>query len=75
MERDAIVARCVAEGGFHPLAVDRTVIRTGRYGLVLSGSARNWPYGRIDPAERRRLVRRTGEPLLLWPADDGRPLG
>ncbi|MFI2913896.1 tyrosine-type recombinase/integrase [Streptomyces sp. PDY-4] len=74
VERDAIVARCVAEGRFVRPTADRTVIRTGRYGLVLSGSARNWPYGRIDPAERRRLVRRTGEPLWLWLADDGRPL-
>ncbi|MFE9438238.1 hypothetical protein ACFYO2_04350 [Streptomyces sp. NPDC006602] len=50
------------------------MLRTGRYALVLDGGARNWPYGRIGPAERRRLVRRTGEPLWLWLADDGRPL-
>ncbi|MFE4336051.1 site-specific integrase [Streptomyces sp. NPDC056831] len=74
VERDAIVARCTAEGRFTPAATDRTVIRTGRYGLVLDGGARNWPYGRIDSAERRRLVRRTGEPLWLWLADEGRPL-
>ncbi|WP_406529232.1 site-specific integrase [Streptomyces sp. I8-5] len=74
VERDAIVARCSAEGRFTPAATDRTVLRTGRYALVLDGGTRNWPYGRIGPAERRRLVRRTGEPLWLWLADDGRPL-
>jgi prepilin-type processing-associated H-X9-DG protein len=74
VERDAIVARCTAEGRFTPAATDRTVIRTGRHALVLDGGARSWPYGRIGPAERRLLVRRTGEPLWFRPADDGRPL-
>ncbi|MFI9629644.1 hypothetical protein [Streptomyces sp. NPDC052042] len=71
VERDAIVARCTADGRFTPAATDRTVLRTGPYALVLDGSARNWPYGRIGPAERRRPVRRTGELLWLWLADDG----
>ncbi|MGQ4363543.1 tyrosine-type recombinase/integrase [Streptomyces sp. SAS_272] len=74
VERDAIIARCVAEDRFSPTGADWTVIRAGRYALALDGVSRSWPYGRIGVAERRRLVRRNGEPLWLWLADDGRLL-
>jgi site-specific recombinase XerD len=74
VERDAVVARCLARGQFPHASAVLPVAQAGRHALVLDGGGRSRPYGRLPVAERRRLAWRSGEPLWLWLGDDGQPL-
>jgi site-specific recombinase XerD len=78
IERDELVARCRAQGGYDGMAGALGVRGTGRYALTLEDGQRSWPYAKIDAFARQRLMRlvgrRAGDPLWLWLGEGGRPV-
>jgi len=78
IERGELVARVGAGGGYALGGQALVARRAGRTGVSLAGGGAV-PYGRLDPAARRRLLLVTPEgevagPLGLWLSADGLPV-
>ncbi|MFD6469654.1 tyrosine-type recombinase/integrase [Streptomyces goshikiensis] len=78
IERDELVTRRLASGGYARADDVVLVRRTGRHALTVA-AGRGWAYSKIDPEGRRRLALMDadgfpGAPLWLWLGEDGQPL-
>jgi site-specific recombinase XerD len=79
IERDELVSRILAGGGYDGAASLILVDGSGRAGLRLAGSSGVRGYARFGVAERLRLARagdggKPAGPLWLWLGEDGMPL-
>jgi site-specific recombinase XerD len=78
IERDELMARCLARGCYDGMADPVGVRGAGRYALTLEDGNRSWQYAKIGAAERRHLTwmkdGRPSGPLWLWLGDCGEPV-
>jgi len=79
IERDELVARMQAQGAYAEGSGWLMVGRAGQRALWLAEGGRSWPYAKIGPAARQRLIYAEGDgrsagPLWLWLGEDGQPM-